>query len=355
LVKQHSLPGELRDCAWSADGSSVALPFKDGLMLMDLPTGAGRFRVPAIAGELPPVYSPDDRLLTARRAEEGKPTQVGVWETATGNEVATVATGPVAHFALAPDNRSLVTTDEGHLRVWDLATGQERHRWPLPAALNDPGGQIFAYGLSLSPDGRRAFTAMADGTALVWDVSSALRPTAPPAGRPAEQEVAGWWADLAAEDAGRAYAAVWRLTEAPGPAVVAYLRRHLRPAGDADLKKARQLIADLDHDTFEVREKALKQLERLGSTAEPALREALAGKPSPEARRRLTTLLTNLPHSARSPEVRRHLRAILVLEQIASTEARALLGELAAGVPYASETRAAKASLERLNRRAAGP
>jgi hypothetical protein len=164
-----------------------------------------------------------------------------------------------------------------------------------------------------------------------------------------------WWADLAGADAGRAYAAVWRLAEAPGPSAVAFLRERVKPVTDAELKKARALIAELDSDTFEVREKAFKQLADLGGAAEPALRAALAGKPSPEARRRLTTLLTNLPHAARSPEVRRHLRAILVLEQIASPEARALLGELAAGASYAAQTREAKASLERLNRHPARP
>ncbi len=348
LLAQHPLPGGVNNCAWSADASSVALPFKDGLLVMDVRTGAGRFRVAGVDGKLPPAYSPDGRLLAARREEGGKPAKVGVWEVATGQEVVTVATGPVGHLALAPDDRSLVTTENGHLRVWDLATGRERRRWPLPAALNDPAGEIFAYGLSLSPDGRRAFTAMADGTALVWDVSAGLRPAAPLTGRPSEQAVAGWWADLAAADAGRAYAAVWRLTEAP--AAVAYLRRHLRPAGDADRKEVRQLIAALDSDSFAAREKAARQLEGLGSAAVPALREALAAKPSPEVRRRLEALLSRAPHAAPPAEVVRKLRAILVLEQVASEKARGLLAELAEGVPSAAETQEAKAALGRLTR-----
>jgi hypothetical protein len=355
LVSQHPLPASIREPAWSADGLLVALPLNDRLTLMEVDTGVVRFRAPGAASGKPLAASPDGRLLTARHNAKEKSPTVGIWEAVTGQEIATVATGLVAHLALAPDNRSLVTTDAGYLRVWDLATGKERRRWPLPVAVTDSWGQTFVYCLLLSPDGRRAFTALADGTCLVWDLSAALRPAEPLVRRPGAKEMAAWWADLAGADAGRAYAAVWRLTEVTEAATVAFLRERVKPVTDAELKKARQLIAELDSDSFEAREKAFKQLEALGGATEPALRAALAGKPSPEARRRLTTLLTNLPHSARSPEVRRRLRAILVLEQIASTEARALLGELAAGVPYAAETREAKASLGRLNRRAAGP
>jgi WD40 repeat protein len=350
LLRQHPLPAQVREPAWSADGLTVALPLNDGLTLMEVDTGVVRFRIPGTASGEPPATSPDGRLLAARRTAGGQPPTVGVWEAATGKEVVTVPTGRVAHLALAPDDRSLVTSDEGFLRVWDLTTGKERRRWPLPVAVTDSWGKTFVFRLLLSPDGRRAFTALADGTCLVWDLSPALRPAEPLVERPAEKEIAGWWADLAGEDAGRAYGAAWRLAEAPG--AVAFLRRHLRPATDADFKKARQLIAGLDSDSFEAREKASRQLEALGGAAVPALREALAAKPSAEARRRLETLLARASQAAASPEVLRRLRAVLVLEQAASKEARDLLAQLAAGVPYAAETREAKAALGRLKRSA---
>jgi WD40 repeat protein len=352
LLRQHSLPAKARECAWSDDGLTVALPLETGLTLVEVDTGVARFRTPGPASGKSVAASPDGRLLAARLTAEGKPPVVGVWEAATGKQVATVQAGGVAHLTLAPDDRSLVMTDEAFLRVWDLATGKERRRWPLPVAVTDSWGKTFVFGLLLSPDGRRAFTALADGTALVWDLSPALRPDAPLVGRPTEKEVVGWWADLAGEEGGRAYAAVWRLSEAPE--AVAYLRRHLRPASDADIKEARRLIADLDNDTFEVREKAYKQLEALGSVALPALREALAAKPTPEARRSLSRLLSRAAGSAPSAEALRRLRGVLVLERIASTEARRLLTELAAGVPYAAETQEAKAALGRLQRGGGG-
>src|SRR5262249_46186577 len=157
--------------------------------------------------------------------------------------------------------------------------------------------------------GRRAFTAMADGTALVWDLTPALA-AEPLCKDAAAKEVAAWWEDLAGEDAGRAYAAVWRLAEVPEPTAVAFLREHLKPAVDPDFEKVRQHVRDLDSDTFAVREKAYRQLEELGDAALPALRQALEQDPSVEVRRRLETLLARSPGLVGSPDVRRRLRAL---------------------------------------------
>src|SRR5262249_2795069 len=137
--------------------------------------------------------------------------------------------------------------------------------------------------LLLSPDGRRAFTALADGTALVWDLASALH-RRPRAEKPEEAKLTAWWADLAAEDARRAYAAIWRLSEAPD-ATVPFLRKRLRPPSDAEIKEARRLIADLDSTRFATREKAFERLLKLGEIAEPVLRHALEKNPSLEGRR----------------------------------------------------------------------
>src|SRR5204863_2349296 len=53
-----------------------------------------------------------------------------------------------------------------------------------------------------------------------------------------------------------------------------------RPTARADERKVAQLVADLNSDQFTVREKASKELEKLGDSAEPALRKALAANPS---------------------------------------------------------------------------
>jgi hypothetical protein len=332
-----------------AAGKTVAL-VGDELRLMDVETGAVRFCVPGLADNLLAV-SADDRLLAARRASG-----VGIWEAATGKEVASAAVGAAAHIGLTPDGRFLVSTDESTLRVWNLAAGKESRRWSLPLTGIDAWGHTFVTRLVLTADGRRAVTALADGTALVWDLTPALAAAAPPA--PDEIEVARWWKDLAGDDAGKAYAAVWRLTEAPSTALPLF-RRHLRPVTDADLAEARRadlaeahrLIAQLNDDTFAVREKASRRLEELGAAAMPVLRQAVTKDPPLEVRRRIAALLDKQGITPASGAYLRLLRALAVLEHAGTPEARRLLEELAAGAPDAPPTQEARAVLARLGRR----
>jgi hypothetical protein len=109
------------------------------------------------------------------------------------------------------------------------------------------------------------------------------------------------------------------------------------------------LIADLDSNQFPVRDKATQELEKLAELAHPALKKALAGNPSLEMRQRIETLLDGWPKW--SPGKLRTLRAITVLEQTGTPEAKQLLERLAQGVPEALLTQEAKGSCERLARR----
>lgn len=80
------------------------------------------------------------------------------------------------------------------------------------------------------------------------------------------------------------------------------------------------------------------------------LRAVLAGKRSPELRRRVEPILAQLD-PARSPKVLQMLRAVEVLEHLSSPQARELLQALADGAAEARLTREAKASLHRLSQR----
>jgi hypothetical protein len=341
LLREHpSFPKELRVAAWVNDGPSVALPLKDGLTVVDLATGKTRFTVP---GTVEPIAaSPDGRIVAAHKENQGA---VGVWEVATGREVATVPTWRAQYLRLGPDNRTLAGIGYGVLRVWDIATGQERVCWSLPGI--QPGGrQLYDDRLTLLPDGRRAVTVQGDATGLVWDLTG---PRAAPLVRaPTDAQLAGWWADLAGPDAARAYAAVWRLAEAPAEHVTGLLRKHLKPAAAPDAEKVRRLVADLDSDSFDTREKASRTLEGLGSPAASALKKALEAARSPEVRRRLEAILATLSGRAVGPEVLRNLRAIQVLERIGSADAKRLLKELADGAAHPSESEEARAALDRL-------
>jgi HEAT repeat protein len=153
------------------------------------------------------------------------------------------------------------------------------------------------------------------------------------------------WADLGSEEAPRGYRAVWKLVLAGTP-VVPLLGQRLHSVPNVSPEHLGRLIADLDSARFAVRQKATTDLEQLEQAAEPALRQALANRPSLEARRRIEQLLKALdPHQ--SPERRRALRAVEALERIDSVEARRALERLAQGATGARLTQAAKAALAR--------
>src|SRR5262249_15312406 len=276
--------------------------------------------------------SPDGRLVAVSLKSE-RAAAVGVYEGATGKAITTVSTGPVSHFAVAADNRSLVATDATHIRAWDLPTGKEVARRPL----SHPGPYARTWPtvtrLIALPRGR-AFTAMTDGTGLVWDLSATTNRAGPASAKQLEER----WADLRNAEAANAYVVIWRMNDIPPDLVVEYLRPRLRPEPAPDPAKLRQLIADLNSDTFRVREKAVKELQDLGHLAVPALRKALDQKPAPEAARRIEQLLARKSDVGSRPEQLRRLRAMQVLERAATKEARALLTELAEGLPLAPET-----------------
>src|SRR5262249_61597052 len=157
--------------------------------------------------------------------------EAGVREMLSGKEVGAIHLGRDDRVAFPSGGRFLLAAGENGLRLWDLVEGKERRRWKLPESATG------VLGLALTPDGGKAITPLSDGTALVWDLASAMRAAAP-AKLLGERELAAWWADLASEDAHRAYAAVCRLVEAPREAV-AFLRGRVKPVRELDFETVR--------------------------------------------------------------------------------------------------------------------
>ena len=141
-----------------------------------------------------------------------------------------------------------------------------------------------------------------------------------------------------------------RALHADGKESVRFLKVRLRPVPPTDSRRIARWVADLDADEFEVRGKATAALAELEELAEPALRRALADRPSAELRIRVESLLKALATGS-SPERLRALRAVEVLELLATPEASELLATLGRGAPAARLTREATSALERLNAR----
>ncbi len=327
------LPASDRLIEWNTDGFS----------LIDI-----RSRRPAMKFATYMRHVSDDgRWITA---DVGRSDGLGgyrILEAETGQKVAVVFDGKGSSMRrVAVSGRTAVVTDGRTIWVMDLASGTERGKWTAPDFGEDSYGQYPVQSLELFPGGRTAFTALRDGTALTWDVARLPQKQLSDTFRKHDMEE--WWAELADEDAARAYAAVWRLAEAPADLLIPFLRERLRPAERPSAGEWRKLIAALDHQEFRERAAAVRRLESFGLDVVEDLRAELKQAVSAEVRERLGQLIAK--HATVAPDGKRLrvIRALAVLEEVNTIDARRLVAELSRGVATAPETRAAAATLNRM-------
>jgi WD40 repeat protein len=376
--------------AFAPDGKTLVSGGPDDtLRLWDVATGreVRQFKQDGLRFPNRVAFSPDGRVLASAASDPGSDQTLRLWDVASGRLRHAVRLAPVGAFDLAfsPDGATLVTVGglpqrrtPGEVRLWDVATGQQLRRLEghpeqvLCVAFSPDGRTLVAGGadrtirfwevatgkerrqlrghesivgsVAFSPDGRRLVSTSHDTTGLVWDVTGHLRGGRLEVLKLSLQELDARWADLAGDDAAKAYRAVWDLAAAEQSA--AFLRAHLKPAPAADAKQIARWVGELDSASFEARARATCELEKLGDAAGPALRQLLSGQPSPETRRRTSQLLETF-----SRERLRAVRAVEALEYLGSPEARRLLAALAEGAPEARQTREAQAALRRLERR----
>jgi hypothetical protein len=332
---------------FSPDGKTLAAGGEeDTVRLWDVATGKELPHRPAgrqfVLGAM--AFSPDGRLL-AVLAGDGVPSllEVGTGRVRrlSGKEDRDFFAAP----AFSPDGKLLATPRaDGAVRVWEVLTGQEL------CLLRGHRGHVRR--ILFSPEGRSLATVGGDSTALVWGLADLFLGHRPRTGDLSGKDLEDLWADLAGADAARARRAIQRLA-AGADRSVPFLRDRLEPVPPVDPKRLDRLIADLDSDDFAVRERATGELERLAAGVGPSvLRRVLAGKPPPEARRRIENLLAKWETAAGPPPNLRALRAIEVLERVGTPGARRVLDRLAEGEAGARITEEARASRERLTRRA---
>jgi WD40 repeat protein len=282
---------------------------------------------------------------------------IRVWRVATGRELrqfenclSNAPHGHIGSLRFTPDSKSLAVAmhfnpwdpgdpEEAAVPVLEVATGRLRRRFK--------GHTDHVYSVAFSRDGKVLASGSRDTTILLWDMT---RPAAtdPSATKPAPARVRLHWRHLAWRDAAAAYDAVLALTAMPEESVP-FLTSRLQPVEAPSKAQLAQWIADLDAAAFQFREEADARLTAAHEMARPALKQALSGKVSVEARRRIREMLAQLDAMTYPPDLLRELRALEVLERIATPEARRVLERVASGAAEAILTIEARASLARLN------
>jgi WD40 repeat protein len=348
----HQIRGEdswSKSVAFAPDGKALLVAGMSGeLALWRVDSGQKVRDLGAAGDETRAVcyaaFLPDGHTVLAHESGNGQARfdVVRLWEAENGQLLRSFSLGnPNANgyrsgYALSPDGTTLAiagTWQDPGIELWDTTTGKRVGRFT-----GHKGGAAEA--LAFSPDGKTLASGGRDTTVLLWEVARA--------------RLEHLWSELAG-DRDEGTRAIKKLAATPEEAVP-FLQERLRRAAAVEVRASR-LIADLDSDDFDVREKASSELEGLGPEAAFPLRLALQGSPSPEVRTRIEKALRKLKTSQEEQgfQPQSVWLSLAVLEEVGTPAARQVLEELAKGPAKSTVTREAAAALERLTKRKKAP
>jgi WD40 repeat protein len=247
--------------------------------------------------------------------------------------------GNMTALAYSTDTQLLACADyEGNIVVHSAVSVRELARWQ--------GKQGAVQSLTFSRDGGLLASGGTNGTILIWEVPKNVPLlTVVKAG-----EEAAFWEALSDRDAVAANRALAALAAAPARTLPLFKER-LHPIGKPlEREQLALLIDELDDESFQVRQRATRELALAGPDAADALREALDKNPSAESKRRIEDLLSRLKKGG-DPRRLRFLRAIEVLERIGTPAARDILRDLAEKPQPAELRDEVRASLRRMGQK----
>jgi WD40 repeat protein len=334
----------------SSDGRRIVASGYGPIFVWDVPSGRELWKGDPTAPQqqlLHAVFAPDGRTLACVSAN-----QVLILEIVSRQERLRIERPQNAAKAFVPQaltfspdgNVLAIATATGEVFLHDVATGKEIGQF------NGHRGAVYA--LAFSPDNRLLASGGADTTVIVWDAASLIKKNRPAAASPTEAEVASLWQNISGEGA-KVHRLLWAMTAEPKKSVEV-LKGKLQPGPPADPKRIAKLVADLDNEDFDTREKASEALAGIPE-ADMELKKALENNPSVEKKRRIEALLENRKPGVVGADQIREARAVELLEMIGTPEAKQLLEKLAKGSDDSTLTQDCKAALDRLSKRKASP
>jgi hypothetical protein len=306
--------------AFAPDGRTLTTWTATEAVRWDVATGRqlGEGRKPATVPPPDRATSPDRRRKAA--VDENSPGMVA-WDGGTGKPRVFLgaSTRPLRCVVFSPDGKVLLAAgDEGTVVAWETRSDTEVFRIQA-----HPAGVTA---LAFSPDNRHFATGSADGSVLLWRLTACGPPLASAAAlrRLGDRRLEDLFETLGSDRATDAWYALRVLAEVP-EASTPFLRRRLPPP--FEIKQVERWLRDLDDDSFETREKASAELAKVGRRIGAVLTRRLEDNPPPEARRRMRDLIDRVGDGRE--EYRAWSRAVQVLEQAGSPEAREVLRLLA--------------------------
>jgi WD40 repeat protein len=283
------------------------------------------------------AFSPTGHIV----AIEGDGGSIHLWDGITGRERRRLKghNGATNALAFSPDSRILASGGEDTtVRLWDLVTGQELRRYEGHA------GEITW--LAFSIDGSMLASASQDTSVLIWAMPSTRAHEVAVGAQLSATALDSLWRELQTLDSQKADSVFWQMVLNPDQ-TLSFLTKTLHRATERNEHEVENLILELGSTDFKARARAMQELREVADSAERYLTRAWNRTSSSEARRRITDIL-EARDPAKWPERLRQVRAIEILELIATPSAIELLRDLAQGAPDACLTQEAKAAVQRL-------
>ncbi len=328
--------GDYEQClAFSPSRRYLAVGGK-GLCVWDLNSAKRLFEIPVEqTGELRQIlFSPDERFVTAFNGQQDS---IKIWSAAVGEAISQMTFAKpyfFQHVYFSADSRLLLVLNspaefpgqpvESKFDVWEIATGNPLGEVPLPC-------EHGVAAIALSPDDRELAIGFRSGLIWICDFAALAKQSLPGlAADPRDKtDLNALFAALGSAEPAIAYRSMAQLAAQPD-ATIALLAAKLPDIADvgASSGEPTELIRQLESEDLATRRDASTNLRRLGVAARLAMEQALKASPSPAKKARLELLLSaqSAPPDSRPLTV---IRAIQVLERIASSAAVAQLHALA--------------------------